>query len=62
MADDFELDHQATFYTLTHTGLWANELAHMTDDWMGWQGYCLGVPDEQADWVSKTLRRSRRTR
>lgn len=34
VADEYDLDHQVTIYTLAHTGMRANELAHMTDDWM----------------------------
>lgn len=33
-ADEFDLDHQVTVYTLAHTGMRAADLAHMTGDWV----------------------------
>ena len=59
VADDFDLDHQVTIYTLAHTGLRANELAHMTDEWMDWQKDHLRVPGQDGDWTPKTSHAAR---
>lgn len=53
-ADEHDLDHQMTTYVLAHTGLRANELAHMTEDWIHWQDERLRVPAEQNGWTPKT--------
>ena len=53
-ADRHDLEHQLTIYVLAHTGLRADELAHMTEDWMDWQGDRLRVPAEQDGWTPKT--------
>ena len=42
-----------TIYTLAHTGLRADEFAHMTDDWLDWQKDHLRVPGEEGDWTPK---------
>lgn len=43
-ADENDLAHQVTIYTLAHTGLRADELAHLTEEWMDWQQDRLRVP------------------
>lgn len=43
-ADRHDLDHKVTVRTLAHTGMRAGELAHMTSDWMDWQGERVRVP------------------
>jgi len=53
-ADEFDLTHQVTIYTLAHTGMRADELAHMTDGWMDWQKDRLRVPAVEGDWTPKT--------
>lgn len=52
--DEFDLTHQVTVYTLAHTGLRANELAHMTEDWIEWQSDKLRVPSGEGEWTPKT--------
>jgi integrase/recombinase XerD len=53
-ADDHDLAHQATIYTLAHTGMRADELAHMTEDWVDWQAERLRVPAQEGEWTPKT--------
>lgn len=52
--DDEDLTHQVTIYALAHTGLRANELAHMREDWVEWQSDRLRVPAEEGGWTPKT--------
>lgn len=44
VADELDLDHKVTIRTLAHTGLRADEFAHMTAEWIDWQGDALRVP------------------
>ncbi|QZP37066.1 tyrosine-type recombinase/integrase [Halobaculum magnesiiphilum] len=53
-ADGRDLDHQVTIYTLAHTGLRADELAHLRDDWIDWQAERLRVPPAEGEWTPKT--------
>ena len=57
--DDHDLEHQVTIYTLAHTGLRADELAHLTDDWLDWQKDHLRVPGEEGGWSPKTSHAAR---
>jgi integrase/recombinase XerD len=49
------LVYDFTVRTLAHTGLRAAEFAHLTSDWIDWQGEKLRVPPETDDgWTPKT--------
>ncbi|MFC6793921.1 tyrosine-type recombinase/integrase [Halobaculum halobium] len=47
-ADERNLDHQVAIYTLAHTGMRADELAHLRDGWIDWQSERLRVPPPKA--------------
>lgn len=53
-SEQFDLTHQVTIYTLIHTGMRADELAHLRDDWIDWQAERLRIPTESGDWTPKT--------
>ncbi|MDR5673112.1 tyrosine-type recombinase/integrase [Halalkaliarchaeum sp. AArc-GB] len=53
-ARDHPLRFELTVRTLAFTGMRADEFAHMTADWMDWQGEKVRVPAEEGDWTPKT--------
>lgn len=54
-AAGMDLDHEFTVRTLAHTGLRADEFAHLTSNWLDWQNEQIRVPGEQDDWTPKTV-------
>ena len=53
-ASERDLKHEFTVRILAYTGLRADELAHMTEDWVDWQNEQIRVPPSQDDWSPKT--------
>lgn len=53
-AAGMDLDHEFTVRTLAHTGLRADEFAHLRSDWLDWQHEHLRVPAEADGWTPKT--------
>ncbi|WP_135662748.1 tyrosine-type recombinase/integrase [Halorhabdus rudnickae] len=53
-ASGMDLDHEFTVRTLAHTGLRADEFAHLRSEWIDWQHEHLRVPAEADGWTPKT--------
>lgn len=58
-ASTHPLRYDMTVRVLAHTGMRADEFAHMTSDWVDWQGEHVRVPPEEGEWTPKSRHAAR---
>lgn len=54
VATDLGAEYELVIRTLLHSGLRANELAHLKSDWINFQKNEIRVPAQEGDWSPKS--------